>query len=286
MASSKGRTGAGIREFLEYYLLVLFNEGTATKQKMVELILERSSDNNQYRPGSALLVADQEVDSAISLLLQKNCIKTTEKGDAFEITGEGRRRLEEVDKIKEQTSGSKEEATQKLISLLSPSPPKKYVLDVGTGEGYLAFKLAEAGFKVLGIDSSDLDYSKDSIQEAIGKIGGKNNIEFRVTDVKKLTGFQDAFDYVVSSQAVHCMKNREGCMEAIIRLLKEGGKFVCSDFSVGLLGFLHHGFHCFLALSKEEWLKMPPECGYVNVNVHEVNDFCVVEGQKARYGEE
>ena len=284
MASSKGRTGAGIREFLEYYLLVLFNEGTATKQKMVELILERSSDNNDYRPGGALLVADQEVDSTVSLLLQRSWIKTTEKGDAFEITGEGRKRLEKVDKLKEQTSGSKEEATQKLISLLDPSPPKKYVLDVGTGEGYLAFKLAEAGFKVLGIDSSEFDYSKDSIQEAMGKLRGGNNIAFRVADVKKLTGFQEPFDYVVSSQALHCMKDQEGCMEAITRLLKKGGTFVCSDFSVGLLGFLHHGFHCFLALSKEEWLEMLPQCGYPNVSIHEVHDFCVVEGQKARSG--
>jgi len=188
--------------------------------------------------------------------------------------------LEEADKVKEQTSSSKEEAARKLISLLDSSPPKKYVLDVGTGEGYLVFKLAEAGFKVLGIDSSDFDYSKESIREAIGKIEEKSDIEFRVADVKKLTGFRDTFDYVVSSQAVHCMKDQEGCMGAITRLLKKGGKFVCSDFSVGLLGFLHHSFHCFLALSKEEWLRMLPRCGYLNVTIHEVNDFCVVEAQR------
>jgi len=91
MASSKGRTGGGIREFLQYYLLVILDEETATKERMVELILKRSSDNNHYRPGSTLLVADQEVNSAISLLLQKGCIKMTEKGDAFEIRDKGRR---------------------------------------------------------------------------------------------------------------------------------------------------------------------------------------------------
>ena len=56
MAPSKVRAGVGIREFLEHYLLVILSEGTATKQKMVELILERSSDNNHYRPEGALLV--------------------------------------------------------------------------------------------------------------------------------------------------------------------------------------------------------------------------------------
>jgi hypothetical protein len=49
-----GRVGSGIREFLEYYLLVILNEGESTKQEMKELILERSTDNNNFRQGSAL----------------------------------------------------------------------------------------------------------------------------------------------------------------------------------------------------------------------------------------
>ena len=76
------------------------------------------------------------------------------------------------------------------------------------------------------------------------------------------------------------MKDQKGCIEATYCLLKKGGTFVCSDFSVGLLGSLHHGSRCFLALSKEEWLKMLPQCGYLNVSLHQVNDYCVVEGQK------
>ena len=278
--ASEDRTGAGIREFLEYYLLTILNEGASTKQKIKELILERSAGNNNFRQEGALLVADCEIDEAIKKLMQKERIKAIDNSNAFEITDAGGKSVEKSNKIKEQTSSSKEEATQKLISLLDPSPPKKMVLDVGTGEGYLAFKIAEAGFKVIGIDSSDYDYSKNSIQKAIEKLNNKSDIEFRVADVRNMTNMEDTFDYVVSSQAIHCMKDQGGCIEAIYSLLKENGKLVCSDFSIGLLSFLHHGFHSFLALSAEEWLKILTKCGYINVKVHSVNDFCVAEGQK------
>ena len=274
------RDFAGIREFLEYYLLVILNEGASTTKKMKELILERSSDNNKFRQGSALLVADGEIEEVVKKLTQQERIKTIDNGNTFEITDEGRKALEKNNRIKEQTGSSKEEATRKLISLLDPFPPKKYVLDVGTGEGYLAFKIAEAGFKVIGIDSSDYDYSKDSIKKAIEKINNKSDIEFRVADVRNLTNMENTFDYVVSNQAVHCMRDQGACIEATYSLLKEGGKLICSDLSVGLLGFLHHGFHSFLALPREEWFEILKKCGYINVTVHDVNDFCVAEGQK------
>lgn len=287
MVSLKERIGTGIREFLEYYLLVILNEGissegseTKTKQRMKELILERSSDNNNFRQGGALLVADCEIDVVIKKLLQRKCIKNYAYSDTFEIADKGKKTLEEYNNLKEQTSGSKDEATQKLISLLDPSPPKKYVLDVGTGEGYLAFRIAEAGFKVLGIDSGNYDYSKDSIKKAIEKKERKSDIEFKVADVKNLTDMENSFDYVVSSQAVHCMKDQKGCISAIYSLLKTGGKFICSDLSISLLGFLHHGFHSFLALSEEEWKSFLEKCGYINVKIHSVDDFCVVEGEK------
>jgi len=284
MSISEGRAGDGIQEFLEYYVLVVLDEGASTKGKIIEVIQEKSSGNEQYRSGSALRVAGEEVEGAIFVLLRKNCVKKSDGGRTFEITDAGKKALEEASAIKEKTSGvhSKEEAVEKLISLLDPCPPQKYVLDVGTGEGYLAFKLAEVGFKVLGIDSSDFDYSKDSVHKANEKINREKSydIEFRVADVKELVGVENTFDYVVASQAVHCMKDQSGCLEAIYRLLKRGGKFISADLLIGLRGFFAHGFHCFLAFSKEEWGRTLLECGYTNVNIHEVNSFCVVEAQK------
>lgn len=280
------RSGDGIREFLEYYVLVVLDEKASTKGKIAEVIQERSSDNTQYRPGSVLRVADEEVERTIAVLLRRNSIRRSDDEETYEITDAGKKALEGANAVKEKMSGSKEEAVEKLISLLDPCPPEKYVLDVGTGEGYLAFKLAEAGFKVLGIDSSDFGYSKDSIQKANEKIDGEKNydVEFRVADVKELVDVGNAFDYVVTSQAVHCMKDQSGCLEAIYCLLKPGGRFISADFLIGLRGFFAHGFHCFLALSKEEWEQTLLECGYTNVRAYEVNDYCVVEAQKPATG--
>jgi 2-polyprenyl-3-methyl-5-hydroxy-6-metoxy-1,4-benzoquinol methylase len=286
MNTLEGRSGDGVREFLEYYIMVILNEGASTKEKIIEVIQERSSDNTQYRPGSSLHVADEEVGRTIAALLKRKSIRRSDDEEAYDITDAGKKALEEANAVKEKIKGSKEEAVEKLTSLLDPCPPEKYVLDVGTGEGYLAFKLAEAGYKVLGIDSSDFGYSKDSIQKATEKINGEDDydIEFRVADVKELAGMGNTFDYVVTSQAVHCMKDQRGCLAAIYHLLKPGGRLISADFLVGLRCFFAHGFHCFLALSKEEWKEALLECGYTNAKAYEVNDYCVVEAQRPTTG--
>ena len=155
------------------------------------------------------------------------------------------------------------------------------ILDVGTGEGFLAFRLAKCGFRVLGIDSGSFDYSKDSIQEAQQQAASQGgNVEFRQADIRKLAELDSSFDYVLSSQAVHCMENQRECLQAIHRLLKPGGRFLCIDFLVGLRGFLGHGFHCFLAISREEWVGLLLEHGFGNVRMYELDDYLLVESEK------
>jgi len=165
---------------------------------------------------------------------------------------------------------------------MGPARSDDRVLDVGTGEGFLAFKLAEQGFSVLGIDSGAHDYSKDSIEKAKERArtrGGR--AEFQKADVTQLTELQSTFDYVVSSQAVHCMNDQWACLRAIHRLLKPGGRFLCVDFAVGLKGFLAHGFHDFLAISREEWEELLRQCGFQGVQIYEIDDYMVVEARKA-----
>ena len=282
MSSPKARRGAGIREFLKYYLPLMLDEGPMTKEEMVETIKERSSDNERFRPGSSLLIDGEELNRVLQTLLRDGRISAVE-GDRFILTEEGRKALQRMNELKGQVKNSKEEATAKLISILTSDAGEKagerYVLDVGTGEGYLAFKLAEAGFKVLGIDSTEFDYSRDSIKKASERARGNPNLEFRVADVREL-GMEETFDYVVSSQAIHCMKVQRECICSIYRLLKRGGLLVVSDFLVGLKAFFAHGFHSFLALSREEWEEILPGCGYVGIKIHEMNDFCVVEARR------
>jgi len=178
-------------------------------------------------------------------------------------------------------SGAKERAVEKILSLIEDAPSNTYILDVGTGQGYLAFKLAHEAFRVLGIDSCSLQYSRDSIQKAQEQAQPEaGNVEFRQADIRHFDQPDDTFDYIVSSQAMHCMENPRESLKAIYRLLKAGGRFFCIDYLVGLKGFLTHGSHSFLAPSREEWTEMLVEYGFSNIRMYELDDYLLVEAEK------
>jgi ubiquinone/menaquinone biosynthesis C-methylase UbiE len=179
-------------------------------------------------------------------------------------------------------SDAKKLAATKLIARLKGTPRGSYVLDVGTGEGFLAQKLARKGFRVLGIDSGIYDYSKDSIEKARQNMAAENGrLEFCKADITKLARPGAGFDYVVSSQAMHCMKNQRACLKAVHRLLKPGGRFLSLDFIVGLEGFRVHSFHCFLAISREEWQQMLPAIGFDDIHLEKVKDYLIVDARKS-----
>jgi 2-polyprenyl-3-methyl-5-hydroxy-6-metoxy-1,4-benzoquinol methylase len=274
------RIGRGIYEFLEHYVLVMLDETQTAAQQMIATIHERSAGNNEYREGGALEISPRQMRRVLSRLRADGAVTTVGEHGVYRITATGKRELERMGRLKEQSGFSKDEAAERLIAVLSPPPPPKRVLDVGTGEGYLALMLAALGFQVMAIDSEELDYAKDSINRATEAARQRHcAVEFRRTNVTRLRR-RDAFDYVVASQAVHCMQDPLVCLKATYRLLKPGGKFVCLDFAVGLLGFLHHGFHSFLALSAEEWRQQLKHCGFDRVRIHDLDDFYVVQASK------
>jgi len=274
------RAGPSIREFLQYYLLVLLAEGPQTKREMVRQIRERSADNRAYRPTGVLWPASSEMQVVLDKLAADGLIELLPGGQRWQITASGKKAITKYEEQK-QESGGKEKAAEKLTELLGAASSDSRVLDVGTGSGFLALKLAERGFQVLGIDSGSFDYSKDSIQEAQQQAASQGgDVEFRQADIRELAEPDNSFDYVVSSQAMHCMENQRECLQAIRRLLKPGGRFLCIDFSVGLQGFLKHGFHCYLAISREEWVELLLECGFGNIRMYEMDDYLVVESEK------
>ncbi len=275
------RSGPSIREFLKYYLLVLLAEKAQTKQELVQQIKQRSADNRTYRTTGVVWPASSEMDRVLDGLAEDGLVRPPKRGYKWRITDSGKQTLAERGKQQEETDG-KERAAEKLVELLETAPANACVLDVGTGAGFLALKLAERGFRVVGIDSGSFDYSKDSLGEAreeATRRGG--DVEFRQIDIATLAESHERFDYVVSSQAVHCMDDQPACLEAIHTLLKPGGRFLCVDFLVGSEGFIRHGFHCFLAFSREEWVERLIECGFVNIRMHEMCDYVLVECEKA-----
>ena len=273
------REGPSIREFLRYYVLALLQEQDMSAQDIRGTIGDESAENRNHRPSGQLLVGMRDLRLVLGQLGRRELIE--ELDGKWRLTVAGEDKLTSYEKQKEAQHQGKERAARTLLQLMGRPGPGQAVLDVGTGEGFLAFKVADRGYRVLGIDSGGFDYSKDSIQAAARKAGSRGGrVEFRQTSVASLRQMDESFDYVVTSQAIHCMKDQRQCLEAICRHLKPGGTFLCMDFLVGLEGFLHHGWHGFLALSREEWKELLPRCGFEQPHCHKAGDYLVVRARK------
>jgi len=95
-------------------------------------------------------------------------------------------------------------------------PPKSKVLELGSGAGWQAKQLTEAGFIVEGIDVEQQN------------LANYNYSDKRVFDVKKYDGFNipfeaDTFDCVYSSNVLEHIAHVEIFQKEISRVLKEGG---------------------------------------------------------------
>jgi len=278
---SRVRVGPSLREFLSYYVLVLLAEKRRTLAELVDEIKIRSGENRSYRTNGVLRVSIAEMERVIYSLAHRGWVRPRPPRARWGITTNGRRARQEVDQQFRGGSDSKPRATSELVARLKDMLKGSYVLDVGTGEGFLARRLAKRGFRVLGVDSGVFDYSKDSIKRARQATDSDDGrLEFLQADVTQLIGPRDGFDLVVSSQAIHCMEKQGECVEAIYRLLRSGGRFVALDFLVGLEGFKAHGFHCFLAMSREEWTELLSVIGFVDIKMQKVKDYLIVDAQK------
>lgn len=106
------------------------------------------------------------------------------------------------------------ELGEPLIDLLQPRPGEK-ILDLGCGDGVLTEKIAAAGARVVGVDSSP-----DQVAAARAR-----GLDARVADGQALD-FEAAFDGVVSNAALHWMRAPDAVIEGVWRALRPGGRFV------------------------------------------------------------
>ena len=100
-----------------------------------------------------------------------------------------------------------------------------YILDVGTGTGFLACLLAELGHRVTGIDLSEgmLEKARAKSQH-LGL-----QVDFRLGDAEKCPFSSNAFDVVVNRHLLWTLPRPELALKEWRRVLRPGGKVVVID---------------------------------------------------------
>ncbi|MDR2406507.1 MAG: methyltransferase domain-containing protein [Bacteroidales bacterium] len=97
----------------------------------------------------------------------------------------------------------------------------KYVLDIGTGSGNMALTLAEMQIRCITIEKSKraLDY----VVTIINKSEVKYKPLLLEMDARKLSFYDNTFDYVVSYKSLHHIEKAELSIDEMYRVCKPGG---------------------------------------------------------------
>jgi ubiquinone/menaquinone biosynthesis C-methylase UbiE len=108
-----------------------------------------------------------------------------------------------------------------LLSRLAGRAPRR-VLDVGCGTGFLAFRFAELGHTVTGIDLSPqmIDRARRKAEQA------HQQIDFRVCDAAALDVADETYDLVVARHVIWNLPDPERGVAEWLRVLRPGGRLV------------------------------------------------------------
>jgi ubiquinone/menaquinone biosynthesis C-methylase UbiE len=113
-----------------------------------------------------------------------------------------------------------------IIPFISSYIPKgSYVVDLGCGDGYGAFKLYQAGYKVVGVD-----LSSEMIEKAKAR-GENEHLQFQQGDLTKLSFADETFSGAMAINSIEWTEEPLKALNEMRRVLKSG-HLLC----VGLLG--------------------------------------------------
>jgi SAM-dependent methyltransferase len=109
------------------------------------------------------------------------------------------------------------DAIEHCVDRLDPKPGEK-ILDIATGTGWTARRIAARGSKVTGVD-----FSPELIRAAC-RLDQSGSIYFRVADAEALPFADEEFDAVVSTFGVMFCGDQEKAAAELARVCKPGGR--------------------------------------------------------------
>jgi len=274
------RPSAEIRQFLILYLLERASEHPFPPSALGPEV--RRSSEGDLQP------AEEDVRAAQIACWERgwlNCEDPFSNRPAG-LTAEGEAELTRLrDASRGRSSGSddREEAAELLISRLPP-PDGEEVLDVGTGGGFLACKLAAAGFRVLAIDAD-----REAIASARCEAAPSNSrVRFRAADIRELAREGNGFSRIVASYLLHECDDPAAVLQAICSCLGHSAFLGCMDLAPNSTAYLERAgrtpFHPFRALAEEDWRHLAPQLGLNHVDWLTVGHVSVVTARRTDEG--
>ena len=258
----KHRPSAEIRQFLILYLLERASEAPLSLSALGADVKRRS--DGDFHPD------EEDVRAAQIACWERGWMDCEDPFShrAASLSREGKAelvRLREASRSRSSGSDDREQAAELLISRVPP-PDGEEVLDVGTGGGFLACKLAAAGFRVLAIDADG-----DAIANA-GCEGpsGNSPVRFRAADIRELAQEETGFSRIVASYLLHECHDPVAVLQAMCSCLDPGAFLGCMDLAPNSAAYLERAgrtpFHPFRALAEGDWRDLAPQLGLNDVD--------------------
>ena len=136
-----------------------------------------------------------------------------------------------------QNGGRLQEKFYNLIIQSLGHNVKGKILDIGSGNGVLAVKLAQrhAEVEVVGVDywGKDWEYSKSVCEKNAQAAKVENRVQFQKGDATALEFANHTFDGAISNLTFHEVKsvtNKREVLQEALRVIKSGGAFAFIDY--------------------------------------------------------
>lgn len=136
-----------------------------------------------------------------------------------------------------QKGGKLQEKFYNLIIQSLGQEMRGKILDIGSGNGVLAIKLAQQHdrVEVAGLDywGEDWEYSKSVCEKNAQAAGVDNRVHFQKGDAARLDFANDTFDGATSNLTFHEVKsvaNKREVIQEALRVVKPGGAFAFIDY--------------------------------------------------------